>query len=394
MTAVATAIAGSAILGYAASSSAADASAEATAQQGQIANQQAQVSREQLGLAREQWTAGQARQEQFDPIYMRLLQSAEDDATTARDRGATQWQQYTDTFQPLEQKLASTAANYDTAGRRDAAAADARAGVQTQFDAQVQQQQRGLSRAGIALDSGRALTLQQSAGLNAAKAMAGADRAARTQVEDRGIQLTDNAARFGRNQTGTALQASGQGTGATQAASGIGATGAGVYQAALNPALSLYGQSSATAGQAGAMFGNQAQTQASAAGAAASGIGQAAMMGGLMFAKSSKKLKTDKRPLKGLNVTDARVLRDAPATRGLNQTPVERWKYKKGVADEGEHVGPYAEDVRKQFGDEVAPGGAGLRMDRMAEVNQRAVGELTAKVAQLEREIADLEGSA
>lgn len=285
MTVVAVAIGGSALLGYAASQDAAASADAATAQQGQIANQQAELSREQLGLARDQYRDGQARQERFDPIYMRMMESAEADAATARDRGATQWQQYTDVFQPLEQKLAGTAANYDTAGRRDAVAADARAGVQAQFDAQAQQQQRGLSRAGIALDSGRALTLQQSAGLNAAKAMAGADRAARTQVEERGIQLTDNAARFGRNQTGTALQASGQGTGATQAASGIGATGNSVYQSALAPAANMFGQASGTAGQAGSMLGNIAQTQAQNANTAAGGIASAAQMAGLYFGK-------------------------------------------------------------------------------------------------------------
>ena len=285
MTVVAVAIGGSALLGYAASQDAADSADKATAQQGQIADQQAALSREQLGLAREQYADGKARQERFDPIYMRMLESAEQDGQTARDRGAAQWEQYVNAFQPLENKLAETAANYDTAGRRDAAAADARATVQQQFDAQQQQQQRGLSRAGVSLDSGRALTLQQSAGFQAAKAAAGADKAARTQVEERGIQLTDNAARFGRNQTGTALQASGQGTGATQAASGIGATGANVYQSALSPASSMYGLASGSAGQAGAMLGDIARVQTQGAGAAASGIANAAQMAGLYFGK-------------------------------------------------------------------------------------------------------------
>lgn len=244
--------------------------------QNEVAKMQTDLSKDQMAMAKDQIRIGQERQAKLDPIYMQLLQDSIADSATARDRGASQWKQYTDVFQPLETKLADTAANYDTAGRRDAVAADARAGVQAQFDAQQQQQQRGLSRAGIALDSGRALTLQQSAGLNAAKAVAGADRAARTQVEERGTQLTDNAARFGRNQTGTALQASGQGTGATQAASGIGAAGSSVFNSALQPGMSLMGGAASGLSSAGSMYGAISQQQSSQGGL----IGDLASLGG------------------------------------------------------------------------------------------------------------------
>jgi hypothetical protein len=44
----------------------------------------------------------------------------------------------------------------------------------------------------------------------------------------------------------------------------------------------------------------------------------------------------------------------------LQRIPIEAWKYKEGVADEGEHIGPYAEDVNREFGDEAAPGGEKL----------------------------------
>jgi len=298
---------------------------------------------------------------------------------------------------------------YDTVGRRNQVAADARQTVQTQLDNTLDQQNRGLSRAGIALDSGRALTLRQNAGFAAAKASAGADRAARQQVEDRGIQLVDNAARFGRNQTATALSAGGQSTAATGTASGIGATGNSVFQSQLNPALNLYGAAGSSAGQAASIYGNQANLLAQQAAQQQAQIGQMASTAGRMYAASSKKLKTRKRPLRsgqGLaHVEDAKVLREsagsglnsakprtaAPTVAGLNKTPVERWKYKQGVADEGEHVGPYAEDVQREFGDEVAPGGQGLNMGRMADVNQRAVQELSSQLDEIERKLGKLE---
>jgi hypothetical protein len=64
---------------------------------------------------------------------------------------------------------------------------------------------------------------------------------------------------------------------------------------------------------------------------------------------SSKKLK------EGKTTVDAYMI-----TRGLQRIPVEAWKYKDGVADSGEHIGPYAEDVQREFGDAAAPGGVSL----------------------------------
>lgn len=77
------------------------------------------------------------------------------------------------------------------------------------------------------------------------------------------------------------------------------------------------------------------------------GIGS--MLGGaasLYTAISTKKAKTDKTPV------SAEVI-----TKGLQRIPVEAWRYKEGEGDGGEHIGPYAEDVNREFGDTAAPGG-------------------------------------
>jgi len=77
------------------------------------------------------------------------------------------------------------------------------------------------------------------------------------------------------------------------------------------------------------------------------GIGS--MLGGaasLYTALSTKKAKTDKTPV------SAEVI-----TKGLQRIPVEAWRYKDGEGDGGEHIGPYAEDVNREFGDAAAPGG-------------------------------------
>lgn len=371
--------------------------------------QSAEVSKEQLALAREQYADAKARQATYDPIYMQLLQDARAQSQTAQDRSTAQWNNYTSIFLPLEKQLASTASNWDTAGRRDQAAADAVATVSRQMEQTRAAQQRGLQRAGVQLGSGRALTLDNASRLAEAKAAAGADYAARKQVESQGISLVDNAAKFGRGLTSTGLSAAQMGLSGNQVAQGAGQTGQAVYNSTLNPSLSLYNASSANNATAASMYGNiygaqaaqqaaQMQTIGSLAGAAGYAYGS----GG--FSASSKTLKTDRRRLglssgkpgsggaaparktKGLSdVQDAKVLRErttstTPTADKLARVPVETWRYRKGLGDQRQHVGPMAEEVQREFGDAVAPAGLAIHKRSMAEVNDRAVSELLQEV--------------
>ena len=92
--------------------------------------------------------------------------------------------------------------------------------------------------------------------------------------------------------------------------------------------------------------------------------------------KSSKKLKTDKKHVDGKKVTE-----------GLQRIPVDAWKYKKGVADGGKHVGPYAEDVQREFGDKAAPGGKKIDLISMNGI-ALAVGKSNAdRLERIERKI-------
>ncbi len=83
---------------------------------------------------------------------------------------------------------------------------------------------------------------------------------------------------------------------------------------------------------------------------------------------SAKRLKKYKRPTR-------------PLLAAVEMLPVERWKYKKGVADEGEHIGPYAEDFRELFG--VGDGETINVIDALG-VCLKAIQELSAKVNELE----------
>jgi hypothetical protein len=98
------------------------------------------------------------------------------------------------------------------------------------------------------------------------------------------------------------------------------------------------------------------------------------MTGGASLAASSKELKTDKKPIS-----------ESVALMGLERIPVEQWDYKKGVEDGGTHVGPYAEDVQKEFGDGAAPDGKAIDLVSMNGITIAALKGLAKKVAGLER---------
>ena len=106
------------------------------------------------------------------------------------------------------------------------------------------------------------------------------------------------------------------------------------------------------------------------------GLGALAGGAAKLWAVSSKKLKTDKKPVDGKKVTE-----------GLQRIPVDAWKYKKGVADGGKHVGPYAEDVQREFGDKAAPGGKKIDLVSMNGI-ALAVGKSNAdRLERIERKI-------
>lgn len=314
----------------------------------QAAVQNAQIGAEQLQLARDQLAEAKARQAKFDPQFQAILDQALQSQKTSDQRSADQWQQYLNIGLPAENRLAETAANYDTPQRRAEAAAAAGAAVQEQGDAQRAQQSRALGRAGVSLSSGRALTLDNASRLQQSKAMVGAQQAARDKVEATGMSLTDNVAKFGRGLTSTGLQAAQLALGAGGQASGTLGQNQATYNASLAPAMQAYGGASNAYTSSGNMYGQiagiQAQNNASTMsglaglGSLAGTLGTAGVSGGgsvfgNLFA-SSKKLKVKTGDVSGKR-----------ARLSLENASVQRWKYLPGAGDGGEHIGRYAEDI-------------------------------------------------
>ncbi|MDS1141700.1 tail fiber domain-containing protein [Pusillimonas sp. SM2304] len=317
---------------------------------GRASEANAQVAERSQDLAEQSWQWNKQLTEKYAPVYEQLLNSAIRESEQNAGRAQDQWQQYVDIFQPIENQMAAEAVNYDSpeemARREGLAAAD----VGKQFDATRDSTAREMGRMGISPTSSMGQQALVDQGNTEALAKAGAVTKARNDTKLLGMSLRQDAARFGRNQTGTGLAASAAALNAGNAGTGIiGAqtnqgNAAGTTQGLLGTAVQGYNSS-------GNMALNQWQTQVNAQSQSQAGLGSligTGLMAGAMW-QSSEELKEDKKPVD-----------DQQALDGLMKVPVEEWKYKDGVADEGHHIGPYAEDMQRQFGDGVAPDGQGL----------------------------------
>ena len=163
------------------------------------------------------------------------------------------------------------------------------------------------------------------------------------------------------------------GNNATGQVSGLsGMTGAGFgaamqgYGTGINGLVSNYQAQAAATNQQNGIFGDLL----------GAGMGAAGMF---MSTKKAKK--------KGANVDGKKAL------KGLAALDVDEWTYKPGRGDGGDHVGPYAEDVNREFGDDAAPGGKMINMVEMSETNAKALRELATEVAGLKKELLQLEAA-
>jgi hypothetical protein len=303
------------------------------------ASQNAEVGKETLALARQQYADSQAKQAEYDPIFKELVNSSLKQQQLANEQSATQWDQYKTTWMPIENKLADTATNYDTAARRDDAAAAAGADMGIQYGNADAALTRDLGRSGLSLSSGKALALKAGSRLDQAKATAGAETGARRQIEQTGISLVDNAARFGRNMPSTGIATAQQGLAAGQSAQGAIGTQQQVLSSALSGVSGLYGTSTGATQSAINNATNQAQitagVNASNQQTQGAALGTAASLAA-MFMLSSSKAKD----------VEGDVDPDA-ALDSVRETPVKAWRYK---GDKTLRLGPMAEDVQRSTG--------------------------------------------
>lgn len=358
----------------------------------------------------EEWLAFEkAQYEENKPLIASVLASQQEqqDIQNEAQRIATvrsddQWKQNQETYRPMEELSALNALGaqdmtdeqlndlYETQGldantrdkvkahidaQRTAGenvAAQSKAAVITQSGRQQEAQRRSMAAMGLNPNSGRFQALDKQASTVTALTAAGAENMARANAKQQSGAKVADQANFGRGGTQVAAQQAGLGIQSGQAGVSAGNAAVGNSAAAGNAMSSGY---------SGAMKGNQGMgagltslhqiesdnvNQANAATGAMVGA-VAGMAGGMM---SDKDKKTNKRKIK-----------DGDALQAIEDMPVERWDYKEGESDGGEHIGAYAQDFKKATGI-----GDGKTIDIVSAfgITMKAVQDLSKKVDKIQ----------
>ncbi len=287
------------------------------------------------------------------------------------------------TFRPLEQGIVADAQAYDTTERRDAAAGTAVADVGMQAALAQQSKNREMTRMGVNPNSTKFASTNNQMSLGEASAKAAAAGAARDKIETQGFARKMDAASLGRGlassqatSAGVALNAgnaSVQNAGQTQqqASAAANMMGQGFSQAtsANNSAGQLYATAAQAQGQDSGIMGALGSVAGAWAGSASGGKKIADWL-------SDKEEKTDIKPKT-----------DEEALEAVEKTPVSEWTYNDGKGDGGTHTGPMAQDVQKNMGDGVAPGGKKIDPITMNGVTMASVAALSRKVDKLSKQI-------
>lgn len=349
---------------------------------GEAALLQAETGVEWLNFAKDAFAISNERQAELDAlteeVTRRQLAIGDEQAGWARaDR-----ERYETLFKPLEDEFLAEARDYASPERQAAAAAEAKADVQSGAAVAKATAQREAAAMGINPASGRFAGIDRAGEMGTALATAGAANAARQGVRDRGLALKADAVNLGRGLPAQSAQAAALGLSANAGAVGLNQATNSQFLASTGIMGQGYqGQMAGYAGQANTLqnlYNSQIdvwRTQQQLKAQNAAGIGSA--IGGIfgMF-MSDEDVKEDKVPLE-----------DGAALDAVNAMPVEEWTYKDGVADEGRHVGPYAQDFAEATG---KGDGRTIAVQDAIGITMKAVQDLDDKVDR----IADAVGTA
>lgn len=372
----------SAVLGGLAGTAAAGSSSINTADRQGVANTLQKLGLEQADIARNTYADAQGRINFNDGKFDQILASALDQAQKQGQRSDQLWSTYASDFLPAAQKFAQTAMNYDTAGRRDEAAAAARAAVETESNMQRQAQQRALARGGVSLDAGRALALDQQSRFDQTKLSTGAASDARRKVEETGLNLLANTANIGQGIVGTSQQQAGQAITAGNAAAGTLGAKESARNAALAPTQAFYGGATSATGNAGNVLNSVAATEAQNQASRNAGLAGLGQLAGTVLTAGKDSIIGQGLGAIGDWLSDPKSktvhgkVSGKKALADVEDAKVKKWTYKPGMGDGGTHEGRMAGK-----GDPMGPDGM-RRIDPISEM-----GKLTAAVQTLAKDV-------
>ncbi|EGE4741248.1 TPA_asm: tail fiber domain-containing protein [Salmonella enterica] len=342
---------------------------------------------EALEFFKQAYAEGTSRQDVIDEAAKHVVGNMMGMSDDAKSHSEELWNRYENKYVPVEDRVIDDAMNWDSADNQAASAAQAKADVNTSTAQQQAATERQQEAMGVDPTSGRYQSLDSQADTQAALNAADAENAARTQRQQEAVQMREGVAQQGLQEAGlgnqTASLAGSLGSGGIN--TGL-AANQGFYQ---NAGLMGTGYGLDMKGQQGKGSLLLSEYQAQLAAAGAEEQANAANMGGMMsgigslagaylnnFAgndpltksiTSSKSVKENKKPVSG-------------ALNALNGLNIQSWKYKDGVEDSGQHIGPYAEDWQRVTG---LGNGQSIPVVDAVGVTMKAVQELNDKVDQM-----------
>lgn len=281
-----------------------------------------------------------------------MLAWMQDQAAITNEWAADDRAREVEVFRPLQDAFIQEAATWDSAARKNEAAQQAVADVRQQTANAEAGRVRQAMAMGINPNSSRFMAAGRSAALDAGLAAAGAQNMARRRVEQEAEGKRANAINMGAGlavNPGTSMSLS---NGALQAGGSAAMTGYGQQGSLLNT-----------------QYNQQLQSWQANQNSMSSMMGGLGTVAGIML--SDQNAKTDKKPLP-----------EGAALGAIREMPIEKWRYKPGRGDGGEHVGTYAQDFTKATGQ-----GDGKTIDMISAigVTMGAIRDLDKKVDKMAR---------
>lgn len=313
---------------------------------GEAALKQAQTGEDWLSFARDAFAVSEVRQKELDDLTNRVTEQQLGLATDQAKWSREDRERYNSVYKPLEDDFIKEATNYATEDRQSEAAAEARADVQTAAANNRAATERANASMGVAPGSGRFAGVQAASDLGVSLAEAGAANTSRQAVRDKGLALKADVVNLGKGLpaqaaagAGGSVAASGAALGGAQGTNSQALAASTIMNAGYGGAMQGYAGQASTLNQSYGLQLDAWKTQQQMKAQSAGGIGS--FLGGVagLIYKSDENAKENKAPID-----------DGAALEAVRDMPVEAWDYKEGVADEGRHVGTYAQDFAKQTG--------------------------------------------
>ncbi|WP_296100363.1 tail fiber domain-containing protein [uncultured Agrobacterium sp.] len=313
---------------------------------GAAALMQAKTGEAWLGFAKDAFAVSQERQKELDALTTKVTEQQLGLATDQAKWSKADRARYESVYRPIEDEFINEAKNYGSEAKQAEAAAEARADVQTAAANNRAATERANASMGVTPGSGRFAGVQAASDLGVSLAEAGAANTARQAVRDKALALKADVVNLGKGLpaqaaagAGGSVAASGTALSGNQATNGQSLAASTIMNSGFSGAMQGYAGQASTLNQQYGLQLDAWKTQQQMNAAGAQGIGSfLGGIGGLLF-KSDENAKENKEPIE-----------DGEALEALKAMPVEAWDYKEGVADEGRHIGTYAQDFTEQTG--------------------------------------------